>query len=231
VESEYNFHEEKSLKSFLLFAFLIICLINIAFSINSSYFRVKTIEINSISSNISSADFSNETLNQSIWLIDSDTFNDKKIQFPTIENITITKEYPNKVTVNIIEYEELIVVTDLRGTIPFRSILYKNGLEVESSEMRDLPTLSISNGPVQTGFNGELVSMMMTLKKYTLNESDFSFNYDGQRLTGEYRETLIDFGPSIDLGTKGAALGALLENSECSGEIRFIGSEEIIANC
>jgi len=231
VESEYNFHEEKSLKSFLLFAFLIICLINIGFSINSSYFRVKTIEINSISSNISSADFSNETLNQSIWLIDSDTFNDKKIQFPTIENITITKEYPNKVTVNIIEYEELIVVTDLRGTIPFRSILYKNGLEVESSEMRDLPTLSISNGPVQTGFNGELVSMMMTLKKYTLNESDFSFNYDGQRLTGEYRETLIDFGPSIDLGTKGAALGALLENSECSGEIRFIGSEEIIANC
>ena len=231
MESEYNFHEEKSLKSFLLFAFLIICLINIGFSINSSYFRVKTIEINSISSNISSADFSNETLNQSIWLIDSDTFNDKKIQFPTIENITITKEYPNKVTVNIIEYEELIVVTDLRGTIPFRSILYKNGLEVESSEMRDLPTLSISNGPVQTGFNGELVSMMMTLKKYTLNESDFSFNYDGQRLTGEYRETLIDFGPSIDLGTKGAALGALLENSECSGEIRFIGSEEIIANC
>jgi len=231
MESEYSFQEKKSLKSFLLFTFLLTSLINVGFSINSSYFRVKTIEINSISSNISSADFSNETLNQSIWLIDSDTFNDKKIQFPTIENITITKEYPNKVTVNIIEYEELIVVTDLRGTIPFRSILYKNGLEVESSEMRDLPTLSISNGPVQTGFNGELVSMMMTLKKYTLNESDFSFNYDGQRLTGEYRETLIDFGPSIDLGTKGAALGALLENSECSGEIRFIGSEEIIANC
>ena len=231
MESEYSFSEKKSLKSFLLFTFLLICLINVGFSINSSYFRVKTIEVNSISNNFSSSDFSNESLNQSIWLISSNIFNDKKIEYPTIESITISKEYPDKIIVNVIEYEELIVVTDLRGTIPLRTILYKNGLAVESSDMRDLPTLSISNGPVQAGFNGELVSMMMTLKNYKLNESDFSFSYDGQKLVGEYRETVINFGPSIDLGTKGAALGALLENSTCSGEVRFIGSEEIIANC
>jgi len=231
MESEYSFQEKKSLKSFLLFTFLLICLINVGFSINSSYFRVKTIEVNSISNNFRSSDFSNESLNQSIWLIDSDTFNDKKIQYPTIESVIITKEFPDKVIVNVIEYEELIVVTDLRGTIPRRTILYKNGLEIVSSDIRDLPTLSISNGPVQAGFNGELVSMIMTLKNYQLNESDFSFYYDGQKLTGEYGETMIDFGPSIDLGTKGAAIGSLLENSECSGEVRFIGSEEIIANC
>ena len=231
MESEYSFSEKKSLKSFLLFTFLLICLINVGFSINSSYFRVKTIEVSSISNNFSSSDFSNESLNQSIWLISSNIFNDKKIEYPTIESITISKEYPDKIIVNVIEYEELIVVTDLRGTIPLRTILYKNGLAVESSDMRDLPTLSISNGPVQAGFNGELVSMMMTLKNYKLNESDFSFSYDGQKLVGEYRETVINFGPSIDLGTKGAALGALLENSTCSGEVRFIGSEEIIANC
>ena len=231
MESEYSFLEKKSLKSFLLFTFLLICLINVGFSINSTYFRVKIIEVNSISNNFSSSDFSNESLNQSIWLVNNNIFNDKKIEYPTIESITISKEYPDKIIVNVIEYEELIVVTDLRGTIPLRTILYKNGLEVESSDMRDLPTLSISNGPVQAGFNGELVSMMMTLKNYKLNESDFSFSYDGQKLTGEYRETTIDFGPSIDLGTKGAALGALLENSTCRGEVRFIGSEEIIANC
>jgi len=231
MESEYSFQEKKSLKSFLLFTFLLTSLINVGFSINSSYFRVKTIEVNSISNNFRSSDFSKESLNQSIWLINRDTFEDKKIQYPTIESVIITKEYPDKVIVNVIEYEELIVVTDLRGTIPRRTILYKNGLEIVSSDIRDLPTLSISNGPVQAGFNGELVSMIMTLKNYQLNESDFSFYYDGQKLTGEYGETMIDFGPSIDLGTKGAAIGSLLENSKCSGEVRFIGSEEIIANC
>ena len=231
MESEYSFSEKNSLKSFLLFTFLLICIINVGFSINSTNFRVKIIEVNSISNNFSSSDFSNESLNQSIWLINRDTFEDKKIQYPTIESVIITKEYPDKVIVNVIEYEELIVVTDLRGTIPRRTILYKNGLEIVSSDIRDLPTLSISNGPVQAGFNGELVSMIMTLKNYQLNESDFSFYYDGQKLTGEYGETMIDFGPSIDLGTKGAAIGSLLENSKCSGEVRFIGSEEIIANC
>ena len=231
MESDYSFQEKKSLKSFLLFTFLLICLINVGFSINSSYFRVKTIEVNSISNNFRSSDFSKGSLNRSIWLINSDIFNDKKIQYPTIESVIITKEYPDKVIVNVIEYEELIVVTDLRGTIPRRTILYKNGLEIVSSDIRDLPTLSISNGPVQAGFNGELVSMIMTLKNYQLNESDFSFYYDGQKLTGEYGGTVIDFGSSIDLGTKGAALGSLLENSKCSGDIRFIGSEEIIANC
>ena len=231
MESEYSFHEKKSLNSFLVFTFLLICLINVGFSINSSYFKVKNIEVNSISNKFSSSEFSNEFFNQSIWLINSDTFNDKKKQYPTIESVTIVKEYPDKVIVNVIEYEEIIVVTDLRGTIPLRTILYKNGLEVESSDTKDLPTLSISNGPVKAGFNGELVSMMMTLKNYKLNESDFSFSYDGQKLVGEYKETTIDFGQSIDLGIKGAALGALLENSNCNGEVRFIGSEEIIANC
>ena len=102
MESEYSFQEKKSLKSFLLFTFLLICLINVGFSINSSYFRVKTIEVNSISNNFSSSDFSNESLNQSIWLINSNIFYDKKIESPTIESITIAKEYPDKIIVNVI---------------------------------------------------------------------------------------------------------------------------------
>ena len=73
--------------------------------------------------------------------------------------------------------------------------------------------------------------MMMTLKNYELDLSTFAFNYDGQKIAGAYRETTIDFGPSIDLGIKAAALGSLLENSNCSGEIKFIGSEELIADC
>tara|TARA_B100001057_G_scaffold270026_1_gene270207 strand:- start:2805 stop:3500 length:696 start_codon:yes stop_codon:yes gene_type:complete len=231
MENEFSIREKNSLKSFLIFAFLLLVLLFIGFSINSSYFKVKSIEINNISSNYNITDFYIETLNKSIWLINGDTFLNNRVKYPTIENVTVAKEYPDKIILNITEYEELIVVTDLRGTIPRRTILYKNGLEIVSADINNLPTISILNGPVQSGFNGELISMMMTLKNYELDLSTFAFNYDGQNIVGEYRETTIDFGPSIDLGIKAAALGSLLENSNCSGKIKFIGSEELIANC
>ena len=48
---------------------------------------------------------------------------------------------------------------------------------------------------------------------------------------GEYRSTLIDFGKPLDLGSKSSALGSLIENSDCQGEIRFISKEDIVANC
>ena len=99
------------------------------------------------------------------------------------------------------------------------------------SEIGELPTVVITNGPVEAGFNGELISMILTFKNYNLNVSNLSFNYDGEKLTGVYGETSINFGSSIDLGTKASALGSLLENSVCSGEVRFVGPEELIANC
>ena len=231
MESEYVLQEKNRFRSFLIFAFLLTGILNIGLSINSSHFRVKTIEIESISNNYNSNDFSNEVLNQSIWLINSDTFISKKIQYPTIENVEVHRDYPDKVTLIISEHAELIVISDLRGTIPSRNVLYKNGLEILTSDKRDLPTIVITNGPLKAGFNGELISMMMTFKNYDLNQSNFSFNYDGEQLKGVYEETLINFGPSVDLGTKAAALGSLLENSSCSGEVRFLGSEELIANC
>ena len=164
MENEFSNQEKNYLSSFLIFAFLLIVLLCIGFSINSSYFKVKTIEINSTSSKYNIADFSIEALNKSIWLINGDTFLNNRIKFPTIENVTVAKEYPDKIILNIIEYEELLVVTDLRGTIPRRTILYKNGLEIVSADINNLPTISILNGPVQAGFNGELISMMMTFK-------------------------------------------------------------------
>ena len=231
METEYSVQEKNSLRSFLIFAFMLIVLLAIGFSINSSYFRVKIIEIDSVESKYSVVDFSSEVLNQSIWLINTDTFINKKVEYPTIESISLTREYPDKIILSIKEYEELIVITDLRGTIPLRTILYKNGLQILSSEKTNLPTISISNGPVSAGFNGELVSMMLTFKNYQLDQSTFSFNYDGQKFVGKYGETTINFGSLIDLGTKASAVGALLEKSSCNGEVRFIGSEELIANC
>ena len=231
MESEYSQQEKNGFRSFLVFTFLLTGILNIGFSINSSNFRVKTIEIESASGKYDSTVFSSEVLNQSIWLINSDTFISKKMQYPTIENVEVRKEYPDKVILIISEYAELIVISDLRGTVPLRNVLYKNGLQIPTSEVGELPSIVITNGPVEEGFNGELISMIMTFKNYNLKLPNFSFNYDGEKLTGEYGETLIDFGASIDLGTKAAALGSLLENSVCSGEVRFLGSEELIANC
>tara|TARA_B100001769_G_scaffold159721_1_gene125392 strand:+ start:837 stop:1532 length:696 start_codon:yes stop_codon:yes gene_type:complete len=231
MESDYSLQEKNRFSTFLIFAVLLTVILNIGFSINSSHFRVKTIEIESISNNYDSTDFSNEVLNQSIWLINSDTFISKKMQYPTIENVEVLKDYPDKVILVISEHAELIVISDLRGTIPVRDVLYKNGLKIPSPEVSDLPTIVITNGPVEAGFNGELISLIMTLKNYNLDLSNLSFSYDGERFKGAYRETLIDFGPPVDLGTKAAALGALLEKSECSGDVRFLGTEELIANC
>ena len=231
MESEYWIQEKNALRSFLIFTSLMVGVLNIGFSINSSHFRVKTIEIESISNNYEISDFSDEVLNQSIWLISRDTFSSKEMKYSTIENVEVLKEYPNKVTLIINEYPELILVSDLRGTIPTRNILYKNGMEILPSNFGDLPKIVITNGPLGEGFNGELISMLMTFKKYNLNQSNFSFNYDGKKLTGVYGDTFLDLGAPVDLGTKAAALGSLLENTECAGEVRFLGPEEIVADC
>ena len=92
MENEFSIREKNSLKSFLIFAFLLLVLLFIGFSINSSYFKVKTIEINSTSSKYNISDFSIEALNKSIWLINGDTFLNNRIKFPTIENVTVAKD-------------------------------------------------------------------------------------------------------------------------------------------
>ena len=124
-----------------------------------------------------------------------------------------------------------MTVTDLRSSIPKKTTLYKNMIEIESDEIFSIPSLTITNGPVPTGFNGEMVSLIMTLKSYNLDINSFNFTYNGDSFIGEYRSTLIDFGKPFDLGSKSSALGSLIENSECQGEIRFISKEDLIADC
>ena len=153
------------------------------------------------------------------------------LQIPTIESVIISKEYPNKITIELNEYDKIMTITDLRSSIPKKSTLYKNLIEIESDEIFSIPSLTITNGPVPTGFNGEMVSLIMTLKSYNLDVNSFNFTYNGDSFIGEYRSTLIDFGKPLDLGSKSSALGSLVENSDCRGEIRFISKEDLVANC
>ena len=231
MEIDFNEQEKVSFRTFLIFSLFLLITLNTGFTLNSAYFRVSNVEVLGSNKIFDEADLIKSALGQSIWLINNDTFSDNILQLPTIESVIISKEYPDKITIELTEYDKIMTVTDLRSTIPKKSTLYKNMIEIESDEIFSIPTLTITNGPVPTGFNGEMVSLIMTLKSYNLDINSFNFTYNGDSFIGEYRSTLIDFGKPSDLGSKSSALGSLIENSECQGEIRFISKEDLIANC
>ena len=228
---DFNEQEKVSFRSFLLFSLFLLIILNTGFTLNSAYFRVGKVEVLGNNELFDEADLIKPALGQSIWLINNDTFSDNLLQLPTIESVIIIKEYPNKITIELTEYDKIMTITDLRGSIPKKRILYKNMIEIETDEIFSVPSLTITNGPVPTGFNGEMVSLIMTLKSYSIDINYFNFTYDGDSFIGEYGATLIDFGKPLDLGSKSSALGSLIENSECQGEIRFISKEDVIANC
>ena len=231
MEIDFNEQEKVSFRSFLIFSLFLLIILNIGFTLNSAYFRVSNVEVLLSNEIFDEADLIKPALGQSIWLINNDTFSDNILQLPTIESVIISKEYPNKITIKLTEYDKIMTVTDLRSSIPKKTTLYKNMIEIESDEIFSIPSLTITNGPVPTGFNGEMVSLIMTLKSYNLDINSFNFTYNGASFIGEYRSTLIDFGKPFDLGSKSSALGSLIENSECQGEIRFISKEDLIADC
>tara|TARA_A100001388_G_scaffold142408_1_gene105652 strand:+ start:877 stop:1575 length:699 start_codon:yes stop_codon:yes gene_type:complete len=231
MKIDFNEQEKVSFRSFLLFSLFLLIILNTGFTLNSAYFRVGKVEVLGNNELFDEADLIKPALGQSIWLINNDTFSDNLLQLPTIESVIIIKEYPNKITIELTEYDKIMTITDLRGSIPKKRILYKNMIEIETDEIFSVPSLTITNGPVPTGFNGEMVSLIMTLKSYSIDINYFNFTYDGDSFIGEYGATLIDFGKPLDLGSKSSALGSLIENSECQGEIRFISKEDVIANC
>ncbi len=231
MEIDFNEQEKVSFRSFLIFSVFLLIILNTGFTLNSAYFRVSKVEVIGSNELFDEADFIKPALGQSIWLISNDTFSNNMLQIPTIESVIISKEFPNRITIELTEYDKIMTITDLRGSIPKKSTLYKNMIEIESDEIFSIPSLTITNGPVPTGFNGEMVSLIMTLKSYNLDINSFNFKYNGDSFIGEYRATLIDFGKPLDLGSKSSALGSLIKNSDCKGEIRFINKEDLIANC
>ena len=231
MEIDFNEQEKVSFRSFLIFSLFLLIILNTGFTLNSAYFRVSKVEVLGNNEIFDEADLIKPALGQSIWLVNNDTFTDNMLQIPTIESVIISKEYPNKITIELNEYDKIMTITDLRGSVPKKSTLYKNMIETESDEIFNAPSLTITNGPVPTGFNGEMLSLIMTLKSYNIDVNAFTFIYDGTSFIGEYGPTLIDFGKPLDLGSKSSALGSILENSACQGEIRFISKEDLIANC
>ena len=231
MEIHFNEREKVSFRSFLIFSLFLLIALNISFSLNSAYFRVNKVEVVGDNELFNETQLIQTALGQSIWLINNDTFSDEILNIPTIKSFIITKEYPNEITIELTEYDKIMFIIDLRGSVPKKSTLYKNMGQTESDEILNVPSLTITNGPVPTGFNGEMVSLIMTLKSYDLDLNSFNFIYDGDSFVGEYKATIINFGEPLDLGSKSSALGWRLENSECNGELSFINKEEVVAEC
>ena len=231
MEIDFNEQEKVSFRSFLIFSLFLLTVLNIGFSLNSSYFRISKVEVIGSNELFDETELIKLAIGQSIWLINNDSFSDEVLKTPTIESLSITKNYPNELTIELTEYDKILTITDLRGSVPKKSTLYKNMVQTESDEILNVPSLTITNGPVPTGFNGEMVSLIMTLKSYDLDLNSFNFIYDGDSFVGEYKATIINFGEPLDLGSKSSALGWRLENSECKGELSFINKEEVVAEC
>ena len=157
METDFNEHEKVSLRSFLIFSLFLLMFLNAGFLLNSAYFRVSEVELVGSNQLFQETDFINLALDQSIWLINDATFTDEALQLPTIQSVIIRKEYPNKITIELTEYDKILSITDLRSSIPKKSTLYKNMVEIESDRILNIATLTITNGPVPVGFNLSLI--------------------------------------------------------------------------
>ncbi len=226
---EYTQLEQTSFKTFLGFSFLIFLVLLPSFYIFSSYYRVKDIEVQS-SSYIDENLFI-EFYNISIWSIGETSFENIYTSDRTIEKIELTKKLPDQLQIKITHYLQVAEITDLRGSVVTKGVLYKNLLFKETILENDVVNVTITNGPVDDGFNGEIVSFVMTLLNFKIDISEISLVHNGSYLNGVYKGIEIDFLEPIDLSTKASALGELLENSSCTGEVSFISSNSFVTDC
>ena len=226
---EYTQLEQTSFKTFLGFSFLIFLVLLPSFYIFSSYYRVKDIEVQG-SSYIDENLFI-EFYNISIWSIGETSFENIYTSDRTIEKIELTKKLPDQLQIKITHYLQVAEITDLRGSVVTKGVLYKNLLFKETILENDVVNVTITNGPVDDGFNGEIVSFVMTLLNFKIDISEISLVHNGSYLNGVYKGIEIDFLEPIDLSTKASAVGELLENSSCTGEVSFISSNSFVTDC
>ena len=226
---EYTELEQTSFKTFLGFSLLISIVLLPSFFIFSNYYRVKDIEVQG-SLHIDESLFT-EFYNISIWSIGEASFENIYISDNTIEKIELTKKLPNQLKIHISHYLQVAEITDLRGSVVTKGVLYKNLLFKETFVENDVVNVTITNGPVDDGFNGEIVSLVMTLLNFEIDISKISLVHNGSNLKGSYKGIEIDFLRPVDLSTKASAIGELLEKNSCEGEVTFITNSSFVTDC
>lgn len=223
--------EKTSFRTFLGFSFFVLILLLPSYLIFSSKYIVRNIEF-SPKYQVDSS-FLETLYGKSIWTLDETSLESLYSADPTIERIELNKILPSKLEIKLKLYEEIAEISDLRGSQPKIFVLYKNLYTAESIDAsKNLFSVTIVNGPVDKGFNGEIVALFMTLSNFDeINTGSLKLTHLGTSVIGYYNDTEILFGSPIDLATKAAAVGELLSNGSCQGTVRFVSANSFVTDC
>jgi len=175
-----------------------------------------------------------ETLHgRSIWILGQTSVESLYNYDPTIKKIELIKILPSKIEIQLTFYEQVAEISDLRGSLPKISVLYKNLYTTEATNpSKNTVSVTIVNGPVDNGFNGEIVALFMTLGNFEeINTGLLKLTHLGTSVVGYYKDTEILFGSPIDLATKAATIGELLSDGSCQGTVRFVSTTSFVTDC
>ena len=223
--------EKTSFRTFLLFSFFLLAILLPSYFIFSSKYMVKNVEF--LPKYEVDSSFLNTLYGESIWILDETSVESLYSADPTIEKIVLTKILPSKLEIKLQLYEQVAEISDLRGSQPKLSVLYKNLYTTESIDAsKNVVSVTIVNGPVDNGFNGEIVALFMTLSNFDeINTGSLNLTHLGTSVVGYYKDTEILFGSPIDLATKAAAVGELLSDGSCQGTVRFVSTNSFVTDC
>ena len=230
----YGEIEKQTFKTFLAFSGLLVTTVLIFFNITSNFYRVSNIAY------INDADLDKTSLESlkgtSIWLVDDTFFDSFYLANPSVEKISIIKELPNTLVIDVTISEKIAYIQDNRQSPPRTFILHKNLYIDDVKTNTGLLSVEIINGPVRKGFYEEVVTFVMTLKKYSINISNVDIEFDGTSIYATHFNSNFDLGDPSDLARKASVVGYYLTEEPCNGEIRLVYSEEgneirAVTNC
>ena len=230
----YGEIEKQTFRTFLAFSTLLLTLILVFFNITSELYRISKIEYDSnLDLDMSSIE---SFIGDSIWLVDDSYFETFYVENPSVERVSIKKELPNKLIVQITTSEKLAFIEDNRQSPPKSFILHKNLYTLDTRSNEGLVSIRIDNGPIAKGFFEEIITLVMTLKKYPINLSNIQVDYDGESMKVAHFETNFFLGSPSDLGRKAAVLGYYVSEKPCVGDVRLVYSEDgkeirAVTNC
>ena len=223
--------EKTSLRTFLVFSIFLFAFLLPSYLVFSSKYLIRNVEF---SPNYTVDDsFLNTLYDQSIWTIDETSLQGLYDSDPTIEKIELVKILPSKLEINLKLHKQVAEISDLRGSNPKIYVLFKNLYTSESIEASsNVVSVTIVNGPVDNGFNGEIVALFMTLNSFdAINTGSLKLTHLGTNIIGYYKNAEILFGSPIDLATKAASIGELLSSGTCQGTIRFVTRNSFVTDC
>ena len=232
----YGDTERQVFRTFLAFASLILILILLFFNISTDIYRVSSIVYDTSIDLTLNTDSIENLKGNSIWLIDDAYFETFYQENPSVERISIQKELPSTLLIQIDISERIAFIDDNRQTPPRSFILYKNLYTRDTNTNEGLTSININNGPVNEGFFGEVITFVLTLKKYPINLSNIVFDYDGTSVNVTHFNSEFFLGDPSDLARKAAVVGYYISEEPCEGEIRVVYGEDgkeitAVTNC